>query len=104
MKLILAIVQNDDAKQLIKALTEQGFSVTRLTTTGGFLQGGNVTLLIGVAPDRLQAALDIIRERSGLRKEYTVIPSSAELIDMPVQVTLGGATVFVVDVEAHYKF
>lgn len=104
MKLILAIVQNDDAKRLIKMLTEQGFSVTRLSTTGGFLQGGNVTLLIGVAPERLQTALDIIRDQSGLRKEYTVIPSSAEIIDAPVQVTLGGATVFVVDVEAHYKF
>lgn len=108
MKLIIAIVQNDDSKRLIRALTKEGFSVTRMATTGGFLSGGNTTLMIGVEEERLQGALDIIRDRSSMRKEYMVIPSSlpgcAENASEPVQVTLGGATVFVLDVESNYRF
>ena len=70
MKLIICIVQNDDARRLIKALTKRGISVTRMSTTGGFLHGGNTTLMIGVEEDNLQQALDVIKEKSSLRKEY----------------------------------
>lgn len=48
MKLIFAIVQNDDSKRLVKALVQHNISVTRISTTGGFLHGGNTTLMIGV--------------------------------------------------------
>jgi uncharacterized protein YaaQ len=48
MKLIIAIVHDDDAMELISSLTESGFSVTKLATTGGFLKAGNTTLLIGI--------------------------------------------------------
>ena len=108
MKLIICIVQNDDAKKLIKGLTRQGISVTRVSTTGGFLHGGNATLLIGIPTERLQEALDVIRDYSSTRKEYMVVPSAlpgyTEAAPTPVQITLGGATVFVMDVEANYKF
>ena len=108
MKLIIAIVQNDDSKRLTRALTKEGIIVTRMATTGGFLHGGNTTLMIGVEKERLQDALDIIKDRSSLRKEYMVIPSSlpgyADNAPTPVQVTLGGATVFVLDVESSYRF
>ena len=108
MKLIICIVQNDDARRLIKALTKRGISVTRMSTTGGFLHGGNTTLMIGVEEDNLQQALDVIKEKSSLRKEYMVVPSSlpgyTDTAPTPVQVTLGGATVFVLNVEHNYKF
>ena len=48
MKMVIAIVQNEDAYFLIEALMENEFSVTKLATTGGFLKVGNTTLLIGV--------------------------------------------------------
>ena len=51
MKLIFAIVQNDDSKRLVKALVQHNISVTRISTTGGFLHGGNTTLMIGVEKD-----------------------------------------------------
>ena len=108
MKLIFAIVQNDDSKRLVKALVQHNISVTRISTTGGFLHGGNTTLMIGVEKDKLQTALDVIKEHSSRRKEYMVMPSSLpgymDSSPTPVQVALGGATVFVVDVEANYKF
>ena len=105
MKLVYAIVQNDDSKRLLRELTNHRISVTRISSTGGFLHNGNSTLMIGVEADRLQ---DIIKEKSSTRKEYMVVPSAVPgYIDnspAPVQVTMGGATVFVVDVEQFYKY
>ena len=108
MKLVYAIVQNDDSKRLLRELTNRRISVTRISSTGGFLHNGNSTLMIGVEADRLQETLDSIKEKSSTRKEYMVVPSAVPgYIDnspAPVQVTMGGATVFVVDVEQFYKY
>ena len=103
MKLVYAIVQNDDSKRLIRELTNHRISVTRISSTGGFLHNGNSTLMIGVEADRLQETLDIIKEKSSTRKEYAV-PGYIDNSPAPVQVTMGGATVFVVDVEQFYKY
>ena len=108
MKLIIAIVQNDDAKRLTRQLVKEGIRVTRMASTGGFLHGGNTTLMIGVENDYLEAALTIIKEKSSMRKEYMVIPTTlpgyTDSAPTPVQVTMGGATVFVIDVEKTYRF
>jgi uncharacterized protein YaaQ len=108
MKLIIAIVQNDDAKRLTRQLVKDGIRVTRMASTGGFLHGGNTTLMIGVEDEELTAALGIIKEKSSIRKEYMVIPTTlpgyADNAPTPVQVTLGGATVFVIDVEQTHRF
>ena len=58
MKLIIAIVNRDDASAVTQTLTKNGFSSTRLSTTGGFLMAGNVTLLIGVDEEKVQTAID----------------------------------------------
>ena len=64
MKLILAIINHDDANTVTQALTKKGFSSTKLATTGGFLMAGNVTILIGVDEEKVQTVIDIIREHS----------------------------------------
>ena len=102
MKLIIAIINHDDVGAVTQNLSKKGFSSTRLSTTGGFLMAGNVTLLIGVEDEKVQAVMDIIREYSHSRKQ--MIPTASEMTygyipTMPVEVTVGGATVFVVDVE-----
>ena len=51
MKLILAIVSNDDASSVNAALTKENYSVTRLATTGGFLRAGNTTMIVGTEDD-----------------------------------------------------
>ncbi len=108
MKLIFAIVQNDDSKHLIRELTNNHISVTRISSTGGFLHGGNSTLMIGVEDENVQEALNIIREKSSTRKEYMVVPTSVpgyiDSTPTPVQVTIGGATVFIVDVADSFKY
>lgn len=102
MKLIIAVINHDDAGAVTQNLSRNGFSSTRLSTTGGFLLAGNVTLLVGVEEDQVQAAIELIREYSHSRKQ--MIPTATEMSygyipAMPVEVTIGGATVFVVDVE-----
>ena len=108
MKLLFAIVQNDDQKALTNALVERSISVTRIASTGGFLRGGNTTLMIGVEADRLDETLDIIKEHSSRRQIVTVpatgIPHNIDSVAMPMTVTVGGATVFILDVAQAYKF
>jgi len=102
MKLILAIVNRDDVNAVTQNLTKRGFSSTRLATTGGFLMAGNVTILVGVDAEKVQEVIDVIREHSHSRKQ--MIPTNTEMNygyypAMPVEVTVGGATIFVVDIE-----
>ncbi len=102
MKLIIAIINHDDAGAVIQELTKSGFSSTKLATTGGFLRAGNVTILVGVDEEKVQAAIDVIRKESHSRKQ--MVPATSELIygyypSVPVEITVGGATIFVVDIE-----
>ena len=102
MKLVLAIINHDDADAVTRALTRHGFSSTKLATTGSFLMAGNATILIGVDEERVQDVIDIIKEQSHSRSQ--TIPTTSEMgygyyPSMPVEVTVGGATIFVVDIE-----
>ena len=109
MKLVIAIIQDEDANRLVAELMNGGYSVTKLATTGGFLRAGNTTLLTGVEDDRLDGCLHIIEKVCKSRKQMTASPMTAGGIGgmyahMPIEVTVGGATVFVVDVEQFHKF
>ena len=102
MKLIVAIINYDDANAVTQNLSKNGFSSTRLSTTGGFLLAGNVTLLIGVQDGQVQEVIDLIHQFSHSRKQ--MVPALTEMSYgfmpvMPVEVNVGGATVFVLDVE-----
>ena len=106
MKLIIAIINYDDAGSVIESLSKSGFSSTRLSTTGGFLLAGNVTLLIGVEDEKVDDVIHTIAENS--RKRTKMVPSTASFsagmyAGMPVQVTVGGATIFVMNVERFEK-
>lgn len=108
MKLLFAIVQDDDVRALTRALVEHELSVTRIASTGGFLRGGNSTLMIGVEANRLDTALDIIHKKSRRRNAVAAPPPALqgmpEGAPLPMQVSVGGATVFVVDVESFHKY
>lgn len=108
MKLILAIVNNDDSAVASAALTDAGFFVTRLSTTGGFLMVGNTTLLIGTEDDRTDEAVGILKEHCTTRKHVNSHTSSfgagMKSNSLPEEVTVGGATVFVMDVGRMEKF
>ena len=108
MKLIIAVVQGEDAQRAVHALGDKGISSTRISSSGGFLQQGNVTLLLGVDDSQVEVALDVIRENCKERSRYlTPAPPLAEPGEMflayPVEVQVGGATVFVVPVDSFEK-
>lgn len=103
--MILAVVNNDDSNALMRALTKEGFQATKLASTGGFLMSGNTTFMIGVDEKRVDAVMDVIRRHSSKRKQ--LVPSSTSMSGVyssfPVEVTVGGAIVFVLDVERFEK-
>jgi uncharacterized protein YaaQ len=92
-KLIIAVVQNEDADSVVDALLEDEFRATRLASTGGFLRRGNTTLMIGADDNQVDRILDLIRQnaRSGaVPEEGSTTPPAA-------------ATVFVLDLEEYQR-
>ena len=109
VKLIIAIVQDEDASRLIGNLMNDGFSVTKLATTGGFLKSGNTTILAGVEDSRVQDCLGIIEKICKSRKQIATSPvtmggSSGMYASYPIEVTVGGATVFILAVDQFVKY
>lgn len=102
MKLIIAIVSSDDESRVSLGLTKGGFSATKLATTGGFLKAGNTTFLVGVEDESVEAVLEVLRKCSSRREQMVPVAIGTEVPSVPVKVSVGGATVFVTDVE-HFE-
>ncbi|WP_058300433.1 cyclic-di-AMP receptor [Gorillibacterium timonense] len=109
MKMVIAVVQDKDSNRLSNALITAGFRSTKLATTGGFLKSGNTTFLIGIEDDRVSEVLQVIRNNCKVRDQL-VTPVSPmggttdSYIPFPVEVQVGGATVFVLPVERFEHF
>ncbi len=107
MKLIVAIVQDQDSANLIEDLTDKEFRVTKLASTGGFLKAGNTTLLIGVEDAQVGDVIKLIEDNCKTREITTSLLTIAmpgdTFIPYPLEVKVGGATVFVLDVERHVR-
>ena len=106
MKLIFAIVNSDDSSAVSAAMTRGGYFVTKLASTGGFLMSGNTTFLICTEEEKIDQAISIIGEHSRKRKQ--LVSSSVNFglntyTALPVEVTVGGATIIVTDVERFEK-
>ena len=107
MKLVIAIVQDQDAPVLIEELTEKEYRITKLSSTGGFLKAGNTTLLMGVDDTSVKDIMHII-ERNCKTREITtslltVTMPGDTYIPYPLEVKVGGATVFILEVEDHIR-
>ena len=105
MKLVFAILSTEDAPLVNNYLTQDGFQVTKLATTVGFLKAGNTTFLIGTEEERVEEVLDILRRQSRRRIQKMPNPNNGNgiLNPYPIEVSVGGATVFVVDVDRFEK-
>ncbi len=107
MKLLLAIVNNDDAHFVNTSLTSEGFHITKISSTGGFLMNGNSTFILGVEENDVDRALEIIKTHSK-KREMSVPMSAPGNINLfgtaQAHVSVGGATVFIVDVEKYLRF
>ncbi|HWI52551.1 MAG TPA: cyclic-di-AMP receptor [Symbiobacteriaceae bacterium] len=113
MKMVVAVVRDEYAAALTEQLTHKGFGATKLASTGGFLKAGNTTFLIGVAAAQLEEALGIIRHtcpsKKGIQGDLTLKEGSLKgaaaspIHALPSEIQMGGATVFVLDVERMIK-
>lgn len=108
MKLIIAVVQDDDADELVEKLVAERFSTTKLASTGGFLKEGNTTLLVGVEKEKVEEVIEVIKEVCKVRKQTYTTPipptgSAGVFIPYPIDIVVGGATVFVVDIDRFEK-
>jgi uncharacterized protein YaaQ len=101
MKMILAVVQADDASKVTQSLIEAGHRVTRIATQGAWLRRENATLLVGVPDEKVDDVLKTLQQTARRRTSYISVPRevpgalNAQVIDVEV----GGATVFVLNVE-----
>lgn len=107
MKLIIAIVQDQDAPSLVEELMDKDYRVTKLASTGGFLKAGNTTLLSGVEDDKVDEVLKIIEDNCKTRdittSLLTVTMPGDTYMPYPLEVRVGGATVFIVNVEKYLR-
>jgi len=105
-RLMVAVIQEVDLENALASLTKLGFSVAQLSSTGGFLSRKNVTLLIGVQEGREEAAVKALKNSCQQRVEFVSSPLRGAAFPMPtpMQVTVGGATVFMFEVESYDEF
>ena len=107
MKLIIAIVNKEDSSKLISNLNKAGFMSTKLSTTGGFLSAGNVTLIIGTEEEKVDECIKIMEDCCSKRTQMVSTGAGSHMdqffTSLPVEITVGGATVFVVDVDRFIK-
>ena len=104
MKLIVAIVHNEDAGALVEALLEAEYRATRLQSSGGFLKQSNSTVMVGADEDRVEAVLEIVRANCTSRTQIVnpmppIMEPGEFFMPYPLEVEVGGATAFVLPVE-----
>jgi len=110
VKLVIAVVQDKDSPKLVEVLVEKGYRSTKLASTGGFLKAGNTTLLVGVEDSKVPDVLNSIRTICQSREELVtpLAPMSSGAVESylpyPIEVLVGGATVFVVDVAEFHRY
>lgn len=109
MKMIITIVQGKDANTLMDSLVAKRFGVTKINTSGGFLRESNVTLLVGVDDQRVEEVLRVIRATCHVRNRYInpmppmTEPGGEFYVPTPVEVPVGGATIFVLEVDKYIR-
>lgn len=103
MKLIMAIVSSDDSREVLERLTKAGFRATVISTTGGFLREGNTTIFLGTEDSRVAQAVEVLRQVCRRRTQWvsplpTLEGPGLEMAE-PIEISVGGAVVFVMNVE-----
>ncbi|MBR6548654.1 MAG: cyclic-di-AMP receptor [Clostridia bacterium] len=106
MKLVFAIVNDDDASRVLSVLNRAGFPATKLASTGGYLKSGNTTFISGVQDEQVDEVLSLIGKNAHKRKQIihdTSTMGAFGAMAMPLEIEVGGATVFVINVERYEK-
>lgn len=108
MKMVLSIIHDEDSHHLMEKLTKAGYMATKLASTGGLLKTGNTTLFVGVPKEEVDSVVEIIKSVCKTTKKMSLVnPPVSNLPDnmmsYPVEITVGGATIFVLDIDQYFK-
>ncbi|MBI1885783.1 MAG: cyclic-di-AMP receptor [Chloroflexi bacterium] len=99
----MIITSGNDADALIGQLVQRGYPATKVSSTGGFLRRGSVTIFSGVEADDVENVLALVRQECRARTEFVpaqALPFPESILPaQPIEVRVGGATVFVIPVE-----
>nr|WP_313755680.1 cyclic-di-AMP receptor [Tissierella sp.] len=93
MKLIIAIIQDEYITKVIRTLMENKIRTTKLSSTGGFLKSGNTTLFIGVEDNKVDEVVELIKKECSSKK----VKSGND------EITVGGANLFIMDIDNYIK-
>jgi uncharacterized protein YaaQ len=104
MKMVVAIVHNEDAGALVEALLDKEFRATRVSSSGGFLKQSNATIFLGVEDADIEEVMSIVRANCTSRTQVVnpmppIMEPGEFFMPYPLEVEVGGATVFVVPVD-----
>ncbi len=106
MKLVVAIVRVNDGSRLIDALISKSYPATKVNSSGGFLRKGNSMILTGVEDEEVDGVISVIRETCHSHDETVISPSFMPLqgyTPSPIEARVGGAVIFVLNVERFEK-
>mgnify|MGYP004534977551 CR=1 FL=1 len=113
-KLLFAILQEDDYDAVVTALNQEHFFVTRLSSSGGFLRRKNITIMIGVQESECERVIEILRSNASKRKRIvhsmpitlagTGIKGLEASASIPMEIDVGGVTVFTLPLDSIEKF
>jgi uncharacterized protein YaaQ len=104
MKMVVAIVHNEDAGVLVEALLDKEFRATRVSSSGGFLKQSNATIFLGVEEADVEEVISIVRANCTSRTQVVnpmppIMEPGEFFMPYPLEVEVGGATVFIVPVD-----
>jgi uncharacterized protein YaaQ len=108
LKLVVIIASDGDAERLMRKLVEQGYPATKISSTGGFLRKGNATILSGVDANEVESIVAMVRLECHARTEYGPVQTlpffgEGSVLQEPVEIRVGGAIMFVLNVERFEK-
>jgi uncharacterized protein YaaQ len=104
MKMVMAVVQAEDVSKISTALVEAGHRVTRIATTGGLLRRDNATLLLGVEDEKVNEVLDVFQQMGQHRESDADTSNESVANARQSKVSIGSATVFILDVERFEQY
>ena len=107
MKLIITIISNKDIDKVLEALSSAGFSATKISTTGQFLEGGHSCIFIGVDAEKIDGVFAVLHKnvtKRIVRQQGVQSTLAGTLLKQPVDVEEYGGVAFIIDVEDFRKF
>ncbi len=99
MKLVIAVTSKEDAHTVSKALLTAGYMSTTTNSYGGFLEKENSMIFAGVDEKRVNDVIKIIGSSTKPSEENVPDDLKGGNFKLPSHIRIGGAVVFVLDVE-----